>query len=46
MEHHHPHAVTGAFGYTGAYIARRLLRAGIEVRTLTNSPRREHDHWS
>ena len=31
------HAVTGAFGYSGRYIARRLLRAGKMVRTLTNS---------
>lgn len=34
------HVVTGAFGYSGAYIARRLLDAGLEVRTLTNSPER------
>jgi NADH dehydrogenase len=31
------HVVTGAFGYTGQYIARRLLAAGHKVRTLTNS---------
>ncbi|MFQ5419272.1 MAG: SDR family oxidoreductase [Anaerolineae bacterium] len=31
------HMVTGAFGYSGKYIARRLLAAGHEVRTLTNS---------
>ena len=31
------HVVTGAFGYSGKYIARRLLEAGREVRTLTNS---------
>ncbi len=37
------HVVTGAFGYSGHYIARRLLTAGVRVRTLTNSPRREHD---
>ncbi len=30
--------VTGAFGYSGRYIARRLLDAGVEVRTLTNAP--------
>lgn len=35
------HAVTGAFGYTGSYIARYLLEAGEEVITLTNSPDRE-----
>lgn len=34
------HVVTGAFGYTGKYIATRLLEAGHEVRTLTNSPNR------
>jgi NADH dehydrogenase len=34
------HAVTGAFGYSGQYIARRLLDAGVQVRTLTNSPQR------
>jgi len=33
-------AVTGAFGYSGRYITRRLLEAGHEVTTLTNSPRR------
>jgi NADH dehydrogenase len=31
------HAVTGAFGYTGKYIAQRLLDAGARVLTLTNS---------
>ncbi|MBM2816884.1 MAG: hypothetical protein HW421_3646 [Ignavibacteria bacterium] len=31
------HAVTGAFGYSGRYIAKRLLDAGKEVITLTNS---------
>src|SRR5579859_7193832 len=30
-------AVTGAFGYSGKYIAQRLLDAGKEVITLTNS---------
>jgi uncharacterized protein YbjT (DUF2867 family) len=30
--------VTGAFGYSGRYITRRLLDAGVEVRTLTNAP--------
>ncbi len=32
------HVVTGAFGFTGRYIARRLLSAGRRVRTLTNKP--------
>ena len=36
------HAVTGAFGYSGRYITEQLLRAGHRVRTLTNSPEREH----
>ncbi len=31
------HVVTGAFGYTGKYIARELLSRGARVRTLTNS---------
>jgi uncharacterized protein YbjT (DUF2867 family) len=34
-------AVTGAFGYSGRRIARRLLEAGREVRALTNSPGRD-----
>ncbi len=34
------HAVTGAFGYSGSYIARRLLAAGESVVTLTNTPRK------
>jgi uncharacterized protein YbjT (DUF2867 family) len=36
------HIVTGAFGYSGKYIAKRLLEAGYEVRTLTNSPDRHN----
>jgi len=32
------HVVTGAFGYSGRYIARRLLEKGKRVRTLTNHP--------
>jgi uncharacterized protein YbjT (DUF2867 family) len=31
------HVVTGAFGYSGKYIAARLLHGGHRVRTLTNS---------
>ena len=31
------HVVTGAFGYSGKYIAARLLKEGHHVRTLTNS---------
>jgi uncharacterized protein YbjT (DUF2867 family) len=30
--------VTGAFGYTGRYLARRLVAEGRSVRTLTNKP--------
>jgi len=36
------HVVTGAFGYSGRYITRRLLAAGQRVRTLTHSPLRPH----
>jgi len=36
------HVVTGAFGYSGQYIARRLLDLGHTVRTLTNSPDRKN----
>jgi len=36
------HAVTGAFGYSGKYIAQRLLDAGHRVLTLTNSTHRAH----
>ncbi len=31
------HVVTGAFGYSGSYIASRLLETGVRVRTITNS---------
>src|SRR5687767_6484213 len=36
-------AVTGAFGYSGRFIARRLLALGRDVRTLTNSPHRANE---
>ena len=36
------HVVTGAFGYSGKYIAVRLLDRGETVRTLTNSVNRPH----
>ncbi|MCH7606913.1 MAG: NAD(P)H-binding protein [Chloroflexi bacterium] len=32
--------VTGAFGYTGKYVARRLLSMGIRVKTITGHPDR------
>jgi uncharacterized protein YbjT (DUF2867 family) len=35
-------AVTGAFGYSGRYIAQRLLAAGHTVLTLTNSVARQN----
>ncbi|MBI5053474.1 MAG: NAD(P)H-binding protein [Chloroflexi bacterium] len=31
------HIVTGAYGYSGKYVAQRLLNEGHRVRTLTNS---------
>ena len=34
-------AVTGAFSYTGRYVARRLLDQGVSVRTLTRNIRKE-----
>ncbi len=37
------HAVTGAFGYSGKYIARRLLEQGKPVVTLTNSADRTNE---
>ena len=37
------HVVTGAYGYTGKYIARRLLALGHEVRTVTNSTKRANE---
>lgn len=42
MAEHKMHAVTGAFGYSGRYIAQRLLDKGCKVITLTNSVHREN----
>lgn len=42
MTHKPKHAVTGAYGYSGKYIATRLLAKQREVVTLTNSPGRPH----
>jgi NADH dehydrogenase len=42
MTENQVHAVTGAFGFSGKYIARRLLDKGHTVRTLTNSPYRKN----
>ena len=36
-------AVTGAFGFTGKYITRRLLSMSMPVRTLTGHPNRPND---
>lgn len=36
------HAVTGAFGFSGKYIARQLLEQGKEVIAVTNSPHRNN----
>lgn len=36
------HVVTGAFGYTGRYVAKNLLSRGLRVRTLTNSLHRDN----
>lgn len=40
------HIVTGAFGYSGRYITRRLLERGHQVKTLTNHPARSHPFGS
>jgi uncharacterized protein YbjT (DUF2867 family) len=37
------HAVTGAFGYSGKYIAQQLLAKGHSVITLTNSTNRANE---
>ena len=41
MPHPDLAVVTGAFSYTGRYVARRLLDQGVHVRTLTRSPNAE-----
>jgi NADH dehydrogenase len=40
LSHDEVHVVTGAFGYSGQYIAQRLLNVGHRVTTLTNSAHR------
>jgi NADH dehydrogenase len=37
------HMVTGAFGFSGKYIARSLLAKNLAVATLTNSPNRRNE---
>ena len=34
--------ITGAYSYSGAYIAEAFLEAGWQVRTLTRNPKRPH----
>ena len=41
LSHPDSAVVTGAFSYTGRYVARRLLDEGVSVRTLTRNPDRE-----
>ena len=41
MSHPDRAVVTGAFSYTGRYVACRLLEEGVAVRTLTRNPGRE-----
>ncbi len=38
--------ITGAFGYSGKYITRRLLASGRRVRTLTGHPQRANSFGS
>ena len=38
MEHPNLAIVTGAYGYTGGYVARRLIDKGVRVRTLSRRP--------
>lgn len=40
MEKQELHVVTGALGYSGKYIAQRLIDSGKKVRTITNSTAR------
>lgn len=43
---HELDVVTGALGYTGKYITRRLLDAGTRVRTITGHPKRANTFGS
>ena len=38
MAHPDSAVVTGAFSYTGGYVARRLIDQGVGVRTLSRHP--------
>ena len=41
VQHPDTAIVTGAFSYTGRYVARRMLDGGVSVSTLTRNPDRE-----
>lgn len=43
MENKNAHMVTGAYGFSGKYIAKSLLKAGVPVSTITNSPNRKNE---
>ncbi len=42
MPHPDQAIVTGAFSYTGRYVAKHLLDQKVSVRTLTRNPGREN----
>lgn len=42
MENRNIHMVTGAYGFSGNYITESLLKAGVSVSTITNSPNRKN----
>jgi uncharacterized protein YbjT (DUF2867 family) len=42
MRRTYMHVVTGAFSYTGSYVAQELLARGVEVKTLSRAPAPEH----
>ncbi|MEN8189311.1 MAG: NAD-dependent epimerase/dehydratase family protein [Thermodesulfobacteriota bacterium] len=43
MQSRNIHMVTGAYGFSGKYIAGELLKSGVVVSTITNSPNRKND---
>ena len=43
MSHPDSAVVTGAFSYTGGYVARRLVDQGVSVRTLSRHPDSRND---
>ena len=46
MRGHQIHTITGAFGFSGKYIARRLLQKGYTVKTLPHSVERKNPFGS